>query len=122
MTGYREYRVLKDLESMAKGVGFELTISEYVTVDEGRRLSLRPRMPNDGEETPLPIYNRDGRIYSGSAEELIAFLEGWQRSVAYLTSLGVVTKKRIQRKEQDYRNARLLAQLAAQEKPEEKNG
>ena len=55
----------------------------------------------------LPIYTRDIELMSGSAEELIAFITGWQKSRTYLQNLGATSKKAIERKEQDYRNKEL---------------
>jgi hypothetical protein len=93
------YKKLRTLEEMAANSGMKLRAGVNVfSTTQSDILSL----VTHGEH--LPIYTRDVELMSGSAEELIAFIIGWQKSSSYLQMLGATTKKTILRKEQDYRN------------------
>ena len=96
------YKKLRTLEEMAANTGMKLKVSVNVFSTIGAdTMSL----VTHGEH--LPIYTRDVELMSGSAEELIAFIIGWQKSRTYLQNLGATSKKAIERKEQDYRNKEL---------------
>jgi hypothetical protein len=98
------YKKLRTLEELAANSGMKLKVGVNVfsTIGASDILSL----VTHGEH--LPIYTRDVELMSGSAEELIAFIIGWQKSSSYLQNLGATSKKTIERKEQDYRNKELL--------------
>lgn len=96
------FKKIKDLESMAARSGFKIVAYNMSWSNAiGDMLALAPVDDN------LPIFTRDTIIANGSAEELLAFLAGWQKSVEYLNMLNVCDEKRIKRKEQDYRNNEL---------------
>ena len=98
ITAYH-YKKLRTLEEMAANSGMRLKVGVNVfSTIHNETLSL----VTHGEH--LPIYTRDIELMTGSAEELIAFIIGWQKSSSYLQGLGATTKKTILRKEQDYRN------------------
>jgi hypothetical protein len=101
ITAYH-YKKLRTLEEMAANSGMKLKVGVNVfSTIHNETLSL----VTHGEH--LPIYTRDIELMSGSAEELIAFIIGWQKSSSYLQNLGATSKKAIERKEQDYRNKEL---------------
>ena len=96
------YKKLRDLEDMAEHNGLKLKAGVNVfSTTHSDTLSL----VTHGEH--LPPYTRDVELMTGSAEELIAFIIGWQKSSSYLQILGATSKKIIERKEQDYRNKEL---------------
>lgn len=102
-TAYHYYKI-KDLERMAETLGFHIGSANNAWTNVENELGLMP----SGED--LPIYTREAVLVRGTVEELIAWLAGWQKSLEYISVLGACDKKKIQRKEQDYRNKR-LAQL-----------
>ena len=93
------YKKIRMLEDMAANTGMKLRAGVNVfSTTHGDTLSL----VTHGEH--LPTYTRDVELMTGSAEELIAFIIGWQKSSSYLQMLGATSKKAIARKEQNYRN------------------
>lgn len=104
VTTAQQYRMIKNLEDLADRVGFQVNSSNTGWDSSGIDLYLTPY------EDRLPIYAKDAVLAKGTVEELICWLIGWQKSLEYLTFLGACDKKKIQRREQDYRNKR-LAQL-----------
>jgi len=107
------YKKLRTLEEMAANSGMKLRagVNVFGTTEDGiifadARYNTKQSdilsLVTHGEH--LPIYTRDVELMSGSAEELIAFVIGWQKSRSYLDMLGATSKKTILRKEQDYRN------------------
>jgi len=109
--GAQEYRRIQDLETQAHRLGFRVSFPEHSY--STNLLSLSPLTENDVEH--LPIYWREASLMHGSVDELLASLRGWEKCMEYLRLLGVVTTRRIQRKEQDYRNAQLVQRLARAE-------
>jgi hypothetical protein len=111
-TANYSYRTIKTLEQMAETVGFEISDSMTGYSNDGN-LCLVPKNER------LPIYTRGCVIAKGSAEELIAFLQGWMKMKEYVTFLKLVDDKKIDRKEKDYRNARLAKMIKDGKKPNE---
>ena len=95
------YRKIKDLERTCDHQGFEIRIDSQFGSE---RLSLAPKSDR------LPVYSRTATLYTGDAEYLESFLSGWYAAKQYLKMLGVVDDKKLERKEQDYRN-KLLADM-----------
>jgi hypothetical protein len=117
MIGADAYRKIQELESEAARLGFVVgyTVNSYST----NKLSLRPRVDEDGFEH-LPAFCSDADILYGSVEELLASLQGWVKCLDYLRVINAVTTQKIQKKEQDFRNRKLLKQLAQAEDSEKK--
>jgi hypothetical protein len=114
ITAYH-YKKLRTLEEMAANSGMKLKVGVNVfSTIHNETLSL----VTHGEH--LPIYTRDIELMTGSAEELIAFIIGWQKSSSYLQNLGATSKKAIERKEQDYRNKELAEMIKNGKRNDEK--
>ena len=96
-----DYRLIKDLEAQAARLGFSIGPDRY----SGERMAL---YPNDAGE--LPCYSRDATLWSGTAENLLIFLRGWEARITYDRMLGF-TQKKIERAEQNLRNDSLLKTL-----------
>jgi hypothetical protein len=111
-TANYSYRTIKTLEQMAETVGFEVSDAMTGYSNDGN-LCLVPK------DERLPIYSRGCVIAKGSAEELIGFLQGWLKMKEYVTFLKLVDDKKIDRKEKDYRNARLARMIKDGKKPNE---
>ena len=95
------YEKLKTLDRLAKLTGFKVLPLTGWNQSFNDNLSLIP------ETDKLPIYSRDAVLMNGTAEDLIAFIIGWQKSLEYINMLGICNQKKIERKEQDYRNKEL---------------
>lgn len=99
-TTVQHYKKIRELENLADSIDMEIKVEDYRSGYDA--LSLTPK------DDSLPIFTRGVILASGTAEELISFALGWQKSRGYLTMLGATTYKNIERKEQDYRNKELL--------------
>ena len=110
-TATYSYRTIKTLERMAENLGFEVSDTMMGSYSTDENLSLVPK------DELLPIYTRGAVLARGSAEELIAFLQGWMKMKEYVTFLKLVDDKKIDRKEKDYRNARLARMIKDGKKP-----
>ena len=118
MIGADAYRKIQELEREAERLGFVVTFPEHHYQTNLLTLRARTDSTADGDVEHLPIYWRESNLMSGSVEELIAALAGWRKCMEYLTVLRVVSPGKIQRKEQDYRNQKLMDQLARAENAE----
>jgi hypothetical protein len=112
-TATYSYRTIKTLERMAEHLGFEVSDAMMGSYSTDENLSLVPK------DELLPIYTRNVVLARGSAEELISFLQGWMKMKEYVTFLKLVDDKKIDRKEKDYRNARLARMIKDGKKPNE---
>lgn len=101
MLGYREYSKIKQLDDLAAENGFSVITQSH----HGNALALIP-----AKESHV-IYSRDAVLVMGSVEELIFFIVGWRTSRTYLNAVGACDTKRIERKEQDYRNKNLVKMI-----------
>lgn len=104
-----EYRLIKDLEAYAERLGFCIGPDRYA----GDRIALYP-----GEPDQLPCYSRDATLWSGSANELLVFLRGWEARMTYDRMIGF-SQKKVERCEQNVRNDLLLLKLKSQKKAED---
>jgi hypothetical protein len=107
MTGYSTIVKVRRVEEFANSLGFMFAYPKHQgSFGERDTLGLRPK-DNDS----LPIYTRDAELFSGSLHEIECFLNGikWAREYDYM--LKVADNKKRERKEQDYRNRRLMETL-----------
>lgn len=112
MTGLIEYRNIQTLESRAKELGF-LLVPARAAYAGTNLMSLIPA----GDR--MPIYCRDAEIFSGSVEELLMCLHGWEQSINYLQLIRATSDKQIQRREQDIRNEQLVRILTKSKSKED---
>lgn len=96
-----DYRAIKNLEEAASKAGFR--IAPYL--HDMTMMALEPLgvAPN----AALPIYSRDAQLVAGTADQLFAFLRGWNARTEYFKMIKVTTDAKIERKEQDERNRQL---------------
>jgi hypothetical protein len=100
------YKKVKDLERLAEMVG--LRVADQIDTWRHNASSELCLVTFDEH---LPVFTRDISLMRGTAEELTAFVVGWLKAIEYLTVLKATDKSKIQRKEQDYRNSRLLKEI-----------
>lgn len=106
MAGYQSIVALRRLEKEVDELGLMLCAPKsgswgMVDVDN---VAVKPK-----DEDSLPIYARDAELFSGSLEQLRVWLRGVQWAREYdrmLMGKAIETKR--ERKEQDYRNQRLM--------------
>lgn len=118
MIGAAEYRKIQKLEQEAQRLGFVVAFPDHHY--QTGMLTLRARTDNtaDGDFEHLPVFWREANLMSGSVEELIAALDGWSKCMVYLTNLRLISSAKVRRKEQDYRNQKLIDRLARAESAE----
>lgn len=109
MTGYSTIQKVRRVEELASSLGFMFAYPKYSEhgVDS---VGLRPK-----DEESLPIYNRDAELFNGTLHEVQCFLIGIQWAREYDYMLRVTDSKKRERKEQDYRNKRLMETLAGKD-------
>ncbi|NDB57345.1 hypothetical protein EB001_02665 [bacterium] len=102
MTNYNHYRTINDMTGLANKIGFEIGPSRgafnsyaYET-NNGTEFALM--VPKDDGDV-LPIYTRGVTIFSGSAEDCIHFMHGWNECRKYLNMLGFKDKTITDREE-----------------------
>ena len=105
----RVHRLEKQLADLGMQWGNDRHGS-YGGMEHGERVAVFPDS-NDG----LPIYNRDAQLFTGTIEQVEVWLAGIEWSRAYDRMLGLGVHKRRERKEQDYRNQRLVGILKDQQ-------
>lgn len=91
-TGYEHYEMLDRLERNAERLGFEVGRSRF-----GNSISLRAIREDLTKNSGL---SRDFDVATGSAEELLSFLDGWEKARWYLKNLRVVTDEKIKKAEE----------------------
>jgi hypothetical protein len=105
MTTYKDFTNIRRLEEITKQTGFDFgpsTFSSYGDRNEQFGLWATEK---------LPIFAPDSQLVTGTAEELIYFMLGWQKSLEYLSILGATDTKKIDRKAKDYINKKLLKKI-----------
>lgn len=110
MAGYNTIRKIQRVEEMANELGFMFAYPKYSNHGDADTVGLRPK----GEEA-LPIYNRDAELFHGTVHDLECFLIGIKWAREYDVFLRVADAKKRERKEQDYRNRRLMETLAGKD-------
>lgn len=105
MSGYHTILWIRRIEERVDKLGFRMGNSKHGNYRQefGDTVTLFPK------EDSMPIYARDAELFSGSLEQLEYWLNGLEWSRQYDDSLiGKNIKKLRARKEQDYRNRKLL--------------
>ena len=98
MTDYKDIERIRRLNELCQMFGFRYD-RDHLQNDSGR-VALYAK-----EE--LVVYNEDSPLASGSVDDLLTFLYGWEKAHQYLNVLGAVSEKSIERKRLDYRNKNL---------------
>lgn len=102
MIGYDTLIKIEDVKTRAAKLGFALTRDHYHTSG----IALRP------VDDELPIYSRDAMLMHGDLDQIDHFLLGIEWTKKYLIQqLRVTSEEKITRKEQDYRNRRMLSTI-----------
>lgn len=105
MTGYQTILRIRRLEEEVDKLGFRMGNSKH-RQEFGDVVAIFPK------EDALPVYSRDAELFAGSLEEMEVWLRGWQQAQLYHSMLiGRSFEKTVARKEQDYRNQRLMQAL-----------
>lgn len=105
MAGYNAVIKLRALEQRVDRLGFRMGHPNYGNYQQefGDVVSLFPK------EDALPIYSRDAELFSGTLDGMEIWLNGWEKLQQYNRLLmGKNFEKQVLRKEQDYRNERLM--------------
>jgi hypothetical protein len=84
MSGWNTIVSVRTLEEMAAAEGFVIRPESY-NYGLGNANLVGLRTPETGNV--LPIFARDTTIYSGTIEDCITWLRGWQKQRVYLTML-----------------------------------
>lgn len=108
MAGYSTILEIERLKEDCDRLGFRMGYSKqgYHKTEYGDVVSLFPK-DNDA----LPIYSRDADIFTGSLSDVRFWLRGIEWAKEYYQMLGLVSDKKIERKEQDIRNRQLVKVL-----------
>jgi len=106
MSGYNLIRKIRFLEEECHKLGFQLCHARHHINDFGDVVALKAR------DECLPIYNRDAELFVGTLEDLERWIQGFQFARKYDSMiLGKKHDALRDRKEQDFRNRRLLKQI-----------
>lgn len=115
MSGYQDIIRMQRLIKECDELGFMMAYSKYGSSQAlGDVVALKPK-----DADAVPIYTRDAEIFTGTLEQLEVWLRGVSWAREYDRMLRVSNDKKRVRKEQDYRNQRLMDQLAEQENKED---
>jgi hypothetical protein len=110
MNGYSLVRQVHDLEKELHDMGMRWGFSMF-----GDRSQFGDRVAVYARDDELPIFSRDAELFTGTIDEVSSWLEGVQWAQRYDHMLGVSDTKRRQKREQNVRNAQLLAVLQTSE-------
>ena len=99
MTDYNDIERIRRLNELCQMFGFRYDKDHFGSYGSSR-VCLYAK-----EE--LVVYNEDSPLASGSVDDLLTFLYGWEKAHQYLNALGAVSEKSIERKRLDYRNKNL---------------
>lgn len=118
MAGYNTIVKIRRLEEEIDQLGFRWGNSKHGAWgghEYGDVVALFPK------DECLPIYSRDAELFTGTIEQLVVWLQGFQKAREYDRMLmGKTHEKKRERFEQDYRNEQLMRQIKiAGEKKEE---
>lgn len=103
MAGYNLIAALRELDSQLDQLGLKMTRPKWADYSADQYVSV---MPKDADS--LPVYARDVDLFCGSIEQLQTWLRGVEWARTYDVLLSLSNPKRRERKEQDYRNRRLM--------------
>lgn len=106
MSGYSLICKIKDIEKRVDDLGFAMCQAKWVKLGSDT-IGLRPK-----DQDSLPVYARDAELFQGSLQELECWLSGvtWAREYDRML-FGKGHKAKRERKEQDFRNERLIQSL-----------
>lgn len=102
MVGMSVIATLRRVEELANELNFQLVTPKYSHNRERDYIALIPVDDN------YPIYSRDAEIRVGGLRELEEFLLGVQWMKEYLSTIKACDSTTQHKKEQSYRNKRLL--------------
>jgi hypothetical protein len=105
MAGYQSVIEVHRLEERIDRLGFRMGHPKHggYSNEYGDQVALFPK------DDCMPIYSRDAELYIGTLEGLRVWLDGWEKLQQYHRMLlGKNFEKQVLRKEQDYRNERLM--------------
>lgn len=113
MAGYSLLIKIRRIEEECDQLGFMFCYSKHGQYREyGDVVALKPK-----DQDSLPIYCRDAELFCGTFDELERWLQGLRWAREYDRMLfGKTHEAKRERKEQDYRNRKLVSILAAEEK------
>lgn len=103
--GYNLIQKIRKLELDCDKLGFMMCHSKYGHYSGlGDVVAVTPK-----DENVLPIYSRDAELFCGTISELEVWLKGvqWSRNYDYML-FGKTHESKRERKEQDYRNQKLV--------------
>lgn len=103
MNGYNLVRKVKYLEEECHKLGFQMCHARHYYQEFGDVVAIKPR------DNCLPVYSRDAELFVGTLTDLERWLQGFHFARKYDSLLmGLKHDANRDRKEQDYRNKRLL--------------
>lgn len=106
MAGYRSVQELRRLEAELAIIGLQLASPRHTGFGDADVAAL---IPHDTDS--LPIYSRDAEVFVGTLVEIRTWLRGVEWARNYDRLLKISDDKKRARKEQDYREQRLLTEL-----------
>ena len=114
--GYDQILQMRRAEAKANELGLMFAYPEHGWGGDEHtaRLALRPK-----DADSLPIYARDAQLFTGTLYEAEVFMLGIEWARDYDRMLKVSDNNKRERKEQDWRNRRLLNMI--KEGKDEKN-
>lgn len=109
MSGYNLISQVDRLRKLAQDLGFELRPCRW---GDGNLVALVPA------DQAWPLYSRNTDLFTGTLDQVEAWMRGIQSSRNYDQMLKISTDKKRQRAEQDWRNT-VLSKILADQPPEE---
>jgi hypothetical protein len=106
MTTWNDVEKIRSLDSYCYRLGFVADRDPYDHISG--RISLFAK-------SELMVYDTSSPLASGTVEDLLNFLNGWERAHQYLGVLGAATPKIIERKKLDYRNKHLVKMIKGED-------
>lgn len=103
MAGFETIKVVRDFEQTCHTLGFEITKAAYHT----NGIALKPA------EDSFPHYSRDAELFTGTVEEAIVWLRGFQWAREYDDMIRLSTDKKRKDCEQKERNRQLMKSIKA---------
>lgn len=108
MSGYNTVLKVRRLEEDLVKLGLMMCYSKHGwgSTDGVDYVAVKPM-----DQDSLPIYARDAQLFCGTLDDLRSWIEGVRWARQYDDMLRLTTDKKRERKEQDYRNQRLMKML-----------
>ena len=105
----RVHRLEKQLADLGMRWGHDKHSGSWGGSEFGDRIAVFPR------DEELPVYSRDACLFTGTIDDLQTWINGIQWARDYDMINKVSDEKKRARKEQDYRNQRLVGILKDQQ-------